>query len=150
MIGFAAVGGALKGVGAFLAAIPWQVYAAAAVLLAGWWWGEHRYDAGVLAERGRWEAAQKRANEEAEARRAERDAQAEDVAVDSDHRAAEAVTETRTETAAAVERVRHEVRTIVVPADCPDALPERVQQEGRAAVERARAAGRALREGRDP
>lgn len=150
MIGLGVAGGVLKAIGGFLKAIPWQVYAAVAVLLAGWWWGEQRYDAGVLAERGRWEEAQREADEAAARRRAARDAAAAEVATESDKRAADAVTETRTGTAAAVERVRHEVRTIVVPADCPVALPERVQQEGRAAVDRARAAGRPLREGRDP
>lgn len=150
MIGLAAAGAFLKPVGAFLKAIPWQVYAAAAVLLAGWWWGEQRYDAGVLAERDRWEEAQRKANEEAEAARAERDAAAAEANTAAAQQGAQAATETRTETATAVERVKHATRTIVVPGDCPVGLPDVVLEEGRTAVDRARAAGDPLRAGRDP
>lgn len=139
-------GGAWK----FLRAVPWQAWLVAAVLLVGWRWGEHRYDAGVAAESARWVAAQAEADRQAKAAKEKRDRVATDVSAATTERAHEATTKTRTETAAAVERVKYETRTIVVPAACPTGLPAVVRDEGRAAVERARSAGREVRAGRDP
>src|SRR5690349_48528 len=47
----------LFGARAFLARVPWQVWAAAAVLLTAWLWGNHRYAQGEAAEKSRWELA---------------------------------------------------------------------------------------------
>lgn len=134
----------------FLRAIPWQVYAVAALLLAGWLYGQHQYSAGVDAANARWTAAQADADREGKTAEAARDKAATGVNTAATERAHEATVETRTETAAAVERVKYVTRTIHVPADCPVALPDVVRDEGRAAVERARAAGSALRAGRNP
>lgn len=141
---------AAKGAWAFLRAIPWQAWAVAAVLLIGWRYGEHRYDSGVADERASWVAAQAKADAEAKAAAAKQAQDAAAINNSTTDRAHEATVETRTETAAAVERVRYETRTIEVPANCPTGLPDRVRDEGRAAVDRARAAGSPLRAGRDP
>jgi len=140
----------LNGLWALLRRLPWQVWAAAALVAAFWWWGGHRYNAGVAAERARWEAAQAEADRKAREAEAKRDAAAAAVNDKAAARASEAATEVRTETAAAVERVRYVTRTIDVPADCPAGLPDLVRDEGRAAVARARAAGDQVRAGRDP
>lgn len=141
----------LADAGAVLRRVPWQVWAAAALLLAGWAFGHSRYTAGVAAERARWEALQAKADREAKAAERARDAASvavSEAAVQAGH---EAVVDTRTETVAAVERVRYVTRTISVPAECPEpVLPASVHAEGRQAVERARAAGRSLRAGADP
>lgn len=139
-----------KGAWSFLRAIPWQAWAVAAVLLIGWRYGEHRYDAGVADEKARWVAAQVKADAEAKAAEEARDKAAESINADTSQQAHEAAVESRTETATAVERVRYEIRTIEVPAGCPTALPDRVRDEGRAAVERARAAADQVRAGRNP
>lgn len=132
---------AAKGAWSFLRAIPWQAWAVAAVLLIGWRYGEHRYDAGVAAENGRWMAAQAKADADAKAAAEKQAADAAAINTSTTDRAYEATVETRTETAAAVERVKHIVRTIEVPAGCPTQLPVEVSEEGRRAVERARRAG---------
>lgn len=134
----------------FLRAIPWQAWVVAAVLLIGWRYGEHRYDAGVAAENKRWVDAQAKADADAKAAAEKRDKDAGAINTSTTERAHEASVETRTETASAVERVRYETRTIEVPANCPVGLPDRVLDEGRAAVDRARTAGGPLRAGRDP
>lgn len=144
------IGAAAKAVLGFLKAIPWQLWLGLALFVAVWQYGDHRYDAGVATERAAWQKKQRKADEAARLAQAERDESADKVNLSSDARAAAAVTDTRTETAAAVERVRYEIREIEVPAGCPVALPDRVRAEGRAAVERARAAGDPLRAGRDP
>lgn len=149
MIGVGTAVALLKGAWGFLRAIPWQVWAVAALLGAGWYYGDVRYEAGVAAENTRWTKAQAKADREAKAATEGRDKAAEEVNSASDERGHAATVETRTETAAAVERVNHEMQRAAVPADCPGTLPERVQQEGRAAVDRARAAGDSLRTGRD-
>lgn len=140
---------AAKGVWGFLRAIPWQAWAVAAVLLVGWRYGEHLYDAGVADENARWVAAQAKADADAKAAEQARDKAAESINTSTTDQAHEATVESRTETAAAVERVRYEIRTIEVPAGCPTALPARVRDEGRAAVERARTAGSQVRAGRN-
>ena len=149
MIGAAGAIALAKGALGFLRAIPWQVWAVAAVLGAGWYYGEVRYDAGVAAEKARWTKAQADADRQARAATEARDKAAEGVNSATTERAHEATVATRTETAAAVERVRYVTHTIEVPADCPVGLPDRVLEEGRAAVDRARAAGREVRAGSD-
>ncbi|HEY1035525.1 MAG TPA: hypothetical protein VGE09_11150 [Pseudoxanthomonas sp.] len=129
-----------KAVWGFLRAIPWQAWVVAAVLFVGWRYGEHRYDAGVAEENARWVDAQAKADRDAKAATAKRDKAADGVNTATTERAHQATVETRTETAAAVERVRYVTRTIEVPAGCPTALPDVVRDEGRAAVESARAA----------
>lgn len=139
-----------KAVGGFLRAIPWQVYAVAALLAVGWLYGQHQYNAGVDAENARWTDAQADADAKAKAAEATRDTTATGINTAATERAHEATVETRTETAAAVERVKYVTRTIHVPVDCPVDLPDSVRDEGRAAVERAQAAGSALRAGQHP
>ena len=139
-----------KGAWGILRAIPWQAWLVAALLLAGWRYGEHRAEQATTACDARWEAAQAEADRQAEEAAAQRDAAASAVNTATTERAHEATIETRTETATAVERVRYETRTIEVPANCPVGLPVRVRDEGRAAVDRARAAGNPLRTGRNP
>lgn len=144
----AAVAGAVKAarwLASVFARVPWQAWLFIALVAAFWWHGERRYDAGVSDERARWQAAQAKATAKAADKSARRDEAARAANADAGKQAAQAVTETRTQTAAAVERVRYETRTIYVPAGCPTALPDRVRDEGRAAVERARAAGSGLR-----
>lgn len=48
--------GAGKAVKTALAAIPWQVYAAAALLLAGWLYGNHRESVGEARVQAEWDA----------------------------------------------------------------------------------------------
>lgn len=139
-----------KGVWGFLRAVPWQAWAVAAVLLVGWRYGEHRYDAGVADENARWLTAQARADAYAKAAEEARDKVAEEINTSTSDQAHEATVDTRTDTATAVERVRYEIRTIEVPAGCPTDLPAGVRDEGRAAVDRARAAGGQVRAGRNP
>lgn len=139
-----------NGAWGILRAIPWQAWLVAALLLAGWRYGEHRAEQATAACDARWEVAQAEADRKAEEATAKRDATASAVNTDTTERAHEATVETRTETAAAVERVIYETRTIEVPVGCPTALPVRVRNEGRAAVERARAAGDPMRAGRNP
>lgn len=140
----------LKPVGAFLRAIPWHVWLAAAVLFVGWRYGAHQYDAGVADTNAKWEAAQREANTAARDAQDKRDDTAADIATDSDKRAAQQVADTRSTTAAAAERVRYEIRTVEVPAVCDGAVPVGVRDEFSAAVSRANAAGSALRKERDP
>lgn len=139
-----------KAVWTFLRGIPWQVWVLAALALWVYRYGEARFDAGVEAERTRWETAQAAADAKAADAERKRDARAADINTASGQRASAQVADTRATTATAAERVRHEVLRVPVPADCPAELPAVVHDEGRAAVERARAAGRPLREGRNP
>lgn len=134
------------------ASILWRLGAVAALGAALWWVGHSIYDAGVQAERARWQAAQDKAAAAQQQREAEDRDTAAAVITETRESAAEVVAETRTETAAAVERVRYEIRRIEVPVDRPlPALPASVLDEGRAAVARARAAQRVwLPDGPDP
>lgn len=127
-----------------LGKVPWQVWAVAALAAAFWLYGHHQYTAGVADENARWTAAQAKADQDARAAQAKRDASSADIAAATTQRAQAATTQTRQETAAAVEKVKYVTRTIRIPADCP-ALPDSVRAEGRAAVERANAANGALR-----
>jgi hypothetical protein len=124
----------------WLRAIPWQAWAIIAVLALWWWDRSGEYDRGREVERGQWEAAQRAADHAAEVAAKSRAEKSASIAQDAKQAAADAVTDARTETAKAVERVRYETRTIHVPADCPVTLPDSVRDEGRKAVERARAA----------
>ena len=47
---------ALLSARAFLAKVPWQVWAVAAVLLSAWLWGNHRYSQGWDAREAKYEA----------------------------------------------------------------------------------------------
>lgn len=129
-----------KGVWGFLRSIPWPVWLAAAVLVVGWRYGEHRYAAGVVDENARWVAAQVEADRKAKEAADKRAEESKSIATHTTEAAHEATVKTQTETAAAVAKVEYVTRTIKVPADCPVTLPGVVRDEGRAAVERARAA----------
>lgn len=150
MISAAAVAGAGKAAWGFLRRIPWQAWAVAAVLFVGWRYGEHRYAAGVATENTRWTEAQAEADRKAKAETDKRDKVASKTNDTAAAEGAAATTKTQVETAAAVERVKYVTRTIEVPSGCPVAVPDIVRDEGRAAVDRARAAGSPLRAGRDP
>jgi hypothetical protein len=146
---WAAVRAFFGGVFGFLRLIPWQVWLAAAVLVAAWWWGERRHDEGVAEERLAWTDAQRKENLEVAVDRAVRAAFA-DVINAKASRDAQAVQHTtRDETLAALGRIENAIADFFVPIGCPVNPPERVRAEGRAAVERARAAGRAMRAGSD-
>lgn len=146
----AALAGGARIVGGWLKAVPWQVWAALALLLVGWRYGEMRADQRERDVRAEYAAAQAEADRKF-AEQARRLADASRRIADATGRlASTASTDTRTETAAAVEKVRYVTRQIVVPAGCPVGLPDVVRDEGRAAVERARAAGGAVRTGGNP
>jgi hypothetical protein len=143
--------GAGKAVWTFLKSVPWWVFAGAAALIVGWWqvsaYGERQYEAGRIACQTEWDA--QRARDDAEAVRRQREADS--AALKAAQDGAAAVTTTREETHAATERVRVEwrERVVRVPAECRAAveLPDGVQAEGRAAVERARGALRPTPDG---
>lgn len=139
-----------KGAWKFLRAIPWQAWLFLAFVAAAWWYGEQRYAAGEADVRKEWAEAIARGKKRHNDLVAQRDAATKQVNSVTNWDAQNATVETRTETAAAVERVKYEVRTIKVPANCPTGLPDSVRNEGRAAVERARATGGTLRAGGDP
>ena len=136
----------------FLRSIPWQVWAFAAVVGLALLYGENRADAREESVREEYAALEAAAND-AQAKQAAKDAEtAKDITADTTKRTTAAVVDTRTKTATAVERVRHETRTIVVPADCAAAvlLPASVQSEGRQAIERANTADRPMRGATNP
>ena len=137
--------GFFKAAWGFLRAIPWPVWAALLLALAVWRYGELRYRAGVVDCEAAQVEALARAYSQQQARTARRDATAAGIAEATRTQATEATIQTRTQTAAAVERVRYVTRTIEVPAGCPVGLPERVRDEGAAALARARAAAGELR-----
>lgn len=136
-------------VGGWLKAVPWQAWAALALLILGWRYGELRADQRERDVRAEYAAAQAEADRKF-AEQARRLAGASRRIADASIRlAATASTDTRTETAAAVGKVRDATRKMVVPVGCPVGLPDGVRDEGRAAVERARAAGGSVRAGAD-
>lgn len=49
---------ALLAARSFLAKVPWQAWAIAAVLATGWFYGNHRHSQGIADERARWVAMQ--------------------------------------------------------------------------------------------
>lgn len=131
----------------FLKSIPWQAWAFAAVVALAWLYGERRADWRETEVREEFAALQAAAND-AQAKQEAKDAEtAKTITADTTKRTTAAVVDTRTKTATAVERVRHETKTIVVPADCAAAvrLPDGVSREGREAIERANAADRPMR-----
>ena len=142
----------LKLAGGFLRAIPWQVWAFAIVVALALWYGENRADARESQVREEFAARDAAADHAAKVAEAERDRKAASIATDASKAAAGATTETRVTTATAAERVRYETRTIVVPADCADAvrLSDLVRYEGQQAVQRARAAASPMRAGSNP
>ena len=120
----------------------------ALLLLGGallWWAGDSLYDAGVSAERGRWESAAAKAA--AEDRKAEQQATttSESIADTTRAEAGTAVTETRTETATSIGKITHAYsgRPLPCPVGPVAVLPDGVREEleaGHAAL--AAAAGR--------
>lgn len=142
---FSTAGALLRGAWRLLRAVPLEAWAVIALLAVAWRYGEHRFNSGEAAATTRCEAAQVRTERDSQQAQLTRDSAAETVNTTTDWTAREAVVQSRTETATAVERVRHVTRTIEVAADCPAGLPDRVHAEGRAAVQRARAAGDPLR-----
>lgn len=144
--------GIFGGVWRFLKSIPFPVWLFIGGVCLALLHGENRADAREELVREEYAALEAAAND-AQAKQAAKDAEtAKDIAADTDKRTTAAVVDTRTKTATAVERVRHETRTIVVPADCAAAvrLPASVQSEGRQAIERANAADRPLRGAANP
>lgn len=153
MIG-AAAGPLLGAMARAARAVPvriWVSIAIAAVIVVAWRWDRaEQYRAGVDAEAARWAAAQAEADREAARAEARRDRTSSDISTQSDERATDAVVETRTETAAAVERVRYETQVIEVPVGCDRPLPVGVRDEFAKAIAAANAAGRQVRAERNP
>lgn len=144
----AAFGGVLK----VIKSIPLPVWLFIGGVCLALWYGERRHGSGIAQERERWEAMEAAAND-AQAKQAAKDAgTSAGITGDTQKRTGDAVVDTRTKTATAVERVRYETRTIVVPADCAAALrlPDGVSREGREAIERANAAHRPMQRAGNP
>lgn len=136
----------------FLKSIPWQVWAGLLLALVMALYAEYRADAREESVREEFAALEAAAND-AQAKQAAKDAEtAQAITADTDKRTTAAVVDTRTKTATAVERVRYETKTIVVPADCTAAVrqPDGVSREGREAIERANAAHRPMRGATNP
>lgn len=140
----------LKVFGGLLRAVPLWVWMVAVLLVAWHIDRGEQYQAGVDAEKARQVAAQLEADREAREKQDKRDQDAVQISRQSDERAQDAVVETRTETAAAVERVRYETRVIEVPVGCDRPLPVGLRDEFAKAVDAANAAGRGLRAGPNP
>lgn len=139
-----------KGLWKFITAVPWWAWLV--LLLAFSWWYDRgaQYDAGVRDENARWVAVQEAANLKAQEDEHKRDKEAAHIDDKAEGRAHEATVETRTETAAAVETIRYEIRTVEVPASCNRPLPGIVRDDLAAAVRAANAAGGELRAGQHP
>jgi hypothetical protein len=138
----------LRGAWGWVKAVPWWVWVIAAVVFLWQVDRDMQYRKGVAFERDRWETAQRAADAAAAAVAAQRAETAQTIATETAADAAKATTETRTQTAVAVERVNHAMRSAPAPpAGCPEPglLPDIVQYEGRQAVERARAAAGGVR-----
>jgi len=138
-----------RGLWKIIADVP--LWAWAAMLLAALWIYDRgaQYDAGVHDANARWAAAQAEADRKAAAAQAKRDEDAARIDHGADRRAQEATVETRTETAAAVEKIRYEIRTVEVPASCTRPMPGVVRDELASAIAAANAAGGQVRAGRD-
>lgn len=144
--------GIFGGVWRFLKSIPLPVWLFIGGVGLALLYGENRADAREELVREEFAALEAAAND-AQAKQAAKDAEtAKTITADTTKRTTAAVVDTRTKTATAVERVRHETRTIVVPADCAAAvrLPDIVQSEGRQAIERANTADRPMRGATNP
>lgn len=144
----AAFGGVLK----VIKSIPLPVWLFIGGMCLALLHGENRADAREESVREKFAALEAAAND-AQAKQAAKDADtAKTITADTDKRTTAAVVDTRTKTATAVERVRYETKTIVVPADCAAAvrLPASVQSEGRQAIERANAAHRPMQRAGNP
>ncbi len=106
----------------------------ALLLLGGallWWAGDSLYDAGVSAERGRWESAAAKAA--ADDRKAEQQATttSEGVADDTRAQADAAVTGTRADTATSIGKITHAYsgRPLPCPVGPVAVLPDGVREE---------------------
>lgn len=144
----AAFGGVLK----VIKSIPLPVWLFIGGVCLALWYGENRADNREEEVREEFAALQAAAND-AQAKQAAKDASTSaGITADTDKRTTAVVVDTRTKTATAVERVRYETKTIVVPADCVAAvrLPDGVSREGREAIERANAADRPMRGAANP
>lgn len=139
-----------KGLWKFITAVPWWAWLALLLALAWWYDRGAQYDAGVHDENARWVAAQAEADRKAREAEQKRDQESARIDQQSDERARDATVETRTETAAAVETIRYEIRTVEVPAACNRPLPGVVRDDLAAAVRAANAAGGELRAGQHP
>lgn len=136
---------------AFVKAVPWQVWVGIGVCVLVFLYGRQQYTDGQLTERAKWQAwLDEQQRLEAELVAAQKLAAAE-IAADTAAKGQKASADTRTETAAAVERIRYVTRTIEVPAECRAAvqLPDSVRAELAQATARTRAAGDPLRAGAD-
>lgn len=122
----------------FLKSVPWQVWAFAAVVALAMWYGHRREQSGYERAVDECIAAHRATDAAIAAIEIAKLEQSEKAAQEASTKAQEATTDTRVKTATAVERVKNETARIDTTA-CP-ALPERVRDEGRQAVERARAA----------
>lgn len=136
----------------FVKAVPWQVWLALALAFAVWRYGEAQYSAGVADERAVWTEWREKQEEVDRELVAAQKLAASQIALDTQAKAQKASTDTRTETAAAVERIRYVTRTIEVPAECRAAvqLPDSVRDELTQAAARTRAAGDPMRAGANP
>lgn len=139
-----------KGLWKLITAVPWWAWLALALVCAWWLDRGAQYDAGVQDENARWVAAQAEADRKAREAQQKRDQESARIDQQSDERARDATVETRTETAAAVETIRYEIRTVEVPASCNRPLPGIVRDDLAAAVRAANAAGGELRAGQHP
>lgn len=134
-----------------LKAVPWQVWVGIGVTLIVFLYGRQQYVDGQMTERAKWQAwVAEQERLEAELVAAQKLAAAQ-IAADTQAKGQQASTDTRTETAAAVERIRYVTRTVQVPAECRAAvqLPDGVRDELAQAAARTRAAGDPLRAGAD-
>lgn len=109
---------------------------AALLALAAWRIDANAYQRGQDACNARVAAAVA----EARSDEVDRDRAADTIATDTREEAQAAQRTTQQETTQAVEVIRYVTHTIEVPVGCPVGLPDRVRDEGREAVRRARAA----------
>lgn len=136
---------------AFVKAVPWQVWVGIGACVLVFLYGRQQYADGQMTERAKWQAwVAEQERVDAELVAAQKLAAAQ-IAADTQAKGQQASTDTRTETAAAVERIRYVTRTIEVPAECRAAvqLPDGVRDELAQAAARTRAAGDPLRAGAD-
>lgn len=129
----------------FVKAVPWQVWLVLGLILGVYLYGESRYAAGVTAERQvwvEWKAKQEETDRDLVAAQKMASAQ---ITLDTQAKGQQASTDTRTETAAAVDRIKVITRAIEVPVGCPTTLPPEVNEELHRAVELVRSANDGIR-----